>query len=568
MAEVLAMIDGDTTLRPQCRSDMMSAMRTMRRVLGTELSAVPTAPHLLRKHLEEACPARFGVTAARWCSVRSLVLGALIRAGVPALPGRSNESLSPEWARLSGLLPDAQMRFRLSRFMRFCSTRQVEPGDVAPATFESFHEAVQSMSLAGKPKEIYRTACVVWNKAVDIVPGWPRTVVPVPSFSRRYALGWEGFPTAFGEDCKRFLNQSVNQDVFADDYTPAIRPSTIDMRRKQILQLGTALVLSGVPASAISSLACLVTPEHARRALGFFRQRPGGQDSKYLYQHAVLLKTIARHWVKAPAKEVDTLRGYASRVAVRQTGMVEKNRAKLRQFDNPENVLTLLRLPRQVFEELESKDTGLRSDALRAMFALAVRLLVVAPMRVSNLVGLQFGRHILTTTGLHGSVTHLRVPKTETKTSEPFEALLRADTMALMTRFTERYRNRLSTRPSSTLFASQRGDVRASTRFSTDFEAFVRQETGLLMNPHLFRHFAVRLVLDENSGDIETARLILGHRSAATTEGAYADRTTAAAFLRLEAVIDRRLAGTLPSQKPSKLDFGHFWSCVDPEVRF
>lgn len=297
------MIDEDTALRPQCRSDMMSAMRTMRRVLGTDLSLVPTAPHLLRQHLEEACPVRLGVTAARWSSVRSLVLGALIRAGVPALPGRSTESLSPEWARLSGLLPDAQMRFRLSRFMRFCSMRQLEPGDVGPATFERFHEAVQSMSLAGKPKEIYRTACVVWNKAAGTVPGWPCTVIPVPSFSRRYALGWEGFPAAFGEDCRRFLNQSVNQDVFADDYTPAIRPSTIDMRRKQILQLGTALVLSGVPASAITSLAYLVTPESARRVLGFFRERSGGKDSKYLHQHALLLKTIARHWVKA--------RGYA-----------------------------------------------------------------------------------------------------------------------------------------------------------------------------------------------------------------------------------------------------------------
>lgn len=78
------------------------------------------------------------------------------------------------------------------------------------------------------------------------------------------------------------------------------------------------------------------------------------------------------------------------------------------------------------------------------MFALALQLLVVAPMRVSNLVSLQFGRHILTTTGRHGSVTHLRVPKTKTNTPKPFEALLLTDTVALMTRFTERYRGQLS----------------------------------------------------------------------------------------------------------------------------
>lgn len=552
MAEILAMIDGDSSLKPRRRSDMMSALRTMRRVLGTELSAIPASPQLLRPLLDAACPVQARVKPKRWRIVRSHVLGALIRAGVPALPSRSNESLSPEWARLSGLMPDGQMRYGLSRFMRFCSVRQVEPDAVATATFESFFEAQQSMSLAAEPKKIYRTACIVWSQAVDLVPEWPRTIVPVPSFSRRYALGWDSFPVTFGEDCKRFLFQSVNQDVFADDYTPPVKAGTIDMRRKQLLQLATALVLAGVPATAITSLAALVAPENAKRALRYFRERPGGTVSTYVHQHATFLRTVALYWVKAPAKDVDTLRSYASRVAIPRTGMVERNRDNMRQFDDPANVLTLLRLPAKVFDELEASDTGLRSDALRAMFALALRLFIVAPMRVSNLVSLQFGRHILVTPGRHGSVTHLRVPETETKTREPFEALLRADTVALMTRFTERYRGRLATRPSSTLFASQRGDVRAATRFSTGFEAFVRRETGLRVNPHFMRHLAVKLLLDENSGDIETARRILGHRSATTTERAYADRTTAAAFLRLESVIDRRLAEISPPEKNAK----------------
>lgn len=163
-------------------------------------------------------------------------------------------------------------------------------------------------------------------------PRWPQP--GCPSFSRRYALGWNSFPVSFEEDCGRFLYQSVNQDVFADDDTPPIRPSTIDMRRKQLLQLGTALILAGVPAASITGLAALVAPENAKLALRYFRERPGGKASQYLHQHAALLKTIALHWVKAPTADVDILRGYASRVAIRQTGMVEKNRARMRQFDD------------------------------------------------------------------------------------------------------------------------------------------------------------------------------------------------------------------------------------------
>jgi hypothetical protein len=42
------------------------------------------------------------------------------------------------------------------------------------------------MGLKGKPREIYRAACLAWNNAVEIVPGWPKQPVPVPSSSRRH----------------------------------------------------------------------------------------------------------------------------------------------------------------------------------------------------------------------------------------------------------------------------------------------------------------------------------------------------------------------------------------------
>lgn len=127
MAEILAMIDGDSGLNPRRRSDMMSALRTMRRVLGTELSAIPASPQLLRPLFDAACPVQARVKLKRWRIVRSHVLGALIRAGVPALPSRSNESLSPEWARLSGLLPDAQLRWGCPASCAFAACGRSSP---------------------------------------------------------------------------------------------------------------------------------------------------------------------------------------------------------------------------------------------------------------------------------------------------------------------------------------------------------------------------------------------------------------------------------------------------------
>lgn len=538
LAAVLGRIEADPTLTVRCRHDMISALRTLRRVLGTELTMVPADPAHLRQHIASACPTRVGVKPARWNGVRSLTLKALRRAGIATLPGRSSEGMSAEWERMSCRLPDPVIRFRLSRFLRFCSGQGIAPAQVDAGTFAAFHDALQAMSLRGKPGEAYRATCLAWNRAAESVPDWPSRPVPVPSFSRRYALDWDGFPASFAAEARAFLTQSGNQDPFADDYAPSVKPSTLDLRRKQILQIATALVLSGVPAAEITGLAVLVSPENAARALRFFRDRPGGKESKYLHQQALLLRTIARHWVKAPASEVDTLRTFAARLAPASTGMVDKNRAKLRQFDDPENVRRLLRLPHRVFDELEKHDSGLRCDALRAMYALAVELLLVAPMRISNLVGLQFGRHIVTIPGERGDTVYLRIPAAETKTGEPFEVLLRARTIRLLTLFMERYRDRLTTVASPALFASPRGGTRAVTSFGTGLGAFVLQETGLRINPHLFRHLAVKLVLDANPGDMETARRILGHRTSATTQRAYADRGTDAAFQRYGGVLD------------------------------
>ena len=540
LADVLARVEADPALTPRSRADMLSALRTLRRVLGLSLAAVPADPALLRRHLADACPARVGVSAHRWHNIRSLTLKALGRAGVPTLPGRSGDALTGAWEQLSCLLPDPGTRYRLSRFMRHCSARSIEPAQVDAAAFAGFRQALRAMSLNAKPDALHRAACLAWNGATERTPGWPGQAVPVPSFSRRYALDWDSFPAAFGTDCRAFLDHGANQDPFADDYAPSVKLSTVAMRRKQILQLASVLVLAGTPVQGITGLACLVAPDNARLALRFLRDRAGGRESKYLHQQALLLKTVARHWVKAPARDVDLLRQFAARLAPRQVGMVERNRAKLRQFDDPGNVGRLLGLPARVFDELALRDRGLRQDALRAMFALAVELLIVAPMRVSNLVGLQLGRHLVTSPGRHGGIVHLRIPPAETKTGEPFEALLRARTVGLLTTFTGRYRGRLTAVPSSTLFASPGGGTRDAVTFGQALGAFVRRETGLLVNPHLFRHLAVKLLLDENPGDIETARRILGHRSSATTERAYADRSAAAAHRRYDDMIDRR----------------------------
>lgn len=341
-----------------------------------------------------------------------------------------------------------------------------------------------------------------------------------------------------------------NQDPFADDYAVSVRPSTVQLRRRQILQIATALVRRGVPASAVTDLAALVALPHAKLALRFFLDRAGGTPTKYLHQQALLLKTIARHWVKADSSHVEALGQICRRLAVRQTGLVEKNRIRLRQFDNPANVVALVTLPRRVMDDVARRDAGDRRVALRAMLALAVELLTVAPMRAANLAGLRLDRHLVRTRAGAARTLHLVIPAGETKTGAPYELQLPAGTERLLAAYLARYRCRISPDAASPwLFPNAAGERRSTVSFTRSLCDFVLRETGIRMNVHLFRHTAVKLHLEVHPEDIETARRLLGHKSVSTTLRCYAETRTAAAFRRYDEVIQRLREPVVPAAR-------------------
>ncbi len=515
--------------------EIISALRTVSRLIGMDPSRIPADPRFLRDHLAFVSRASQGLTRGRWANIRSLALAGLAAAGIAVMPGRSSLPLSAAWQTLRGYLPDANFRHGLSRFMSFCSTKHVEPGEVTGDTFRVFREALDNDSLVKKPRLVFRTACVLWNKALDGIGGWPGRRVEVPNGSRRYALYWEEFPVPFQDDAAAFLHSKGNQDPFADDYAPSVKPSTTAMRRKQILQMASVLVQSGVAIESITSLAVLVQVDNATRLLRLIYQRAGNKTTKYLHQQALLLKTIARHWVKVGADQVAHLGEFGHNLAPKRSGMTEKNRMLLRQFDNLANVDALIGLPNRVLRRVNRGDRGLRRDASDVALALAVEVLLAAPVRVDNLTGLEIDRHIQKLGGT--GTTLLCIPFGETKTDAVYEMELPAESVAFLAAYLRDYRPRLAAAPGPWLFPNPDGERRHTAAFSTAISQFILRETGLRMNVHLFRHLAVKLYLAAHPDDIETARLLLGHSSSATTTKAYAEGNNATAFKRYDAML-------------------------------
>ena len=170
------------------------------------------------------------------------------------------------------------------------------------------------------------------------------------------------------------------------------------------------------------------------------------------------------------------------------------------------------------------------------MLAFAVTLLLTAPMRIKNLAGLDLDQHFVRSAP-NTSTMHLVIRDTETKNSLPYELKVRPATAALLAIYCEKYRPLLPDAENRWLFPNPEGKRRSEVAFATAIKAFIKRETGLVVNVHLFRHIAAKFYLEENPADIETVRRVLGHSSTATTLRAYADVQTASAFRRYDDVI-------------------------------
>jgi integrase len=65
----------------------------------------------------------------------------------------------------------------------------------------------------------------------------------------------------------------------------------------------------------------------------------------------------------------------------------------------------------------------------------------------------------------------------------------------------------------------------------------IRDEAGLAVNPHLFRHLAAQLFLEKHPGHYEEVKRLLGHKSIDTTIQSYAGLETIGAARRYDTII-------------------------------
>jgi integrase len=536
LADVIDRVGRDANIAPRTAGEMGSAIRKFCTVLRCDPATVEAHPRHLRGLFVKLTPAMASVGAGRWKNIKSLVLNALVTAGVKAMAGRSRVSHLPVWEALRARLPDRHWQSGLTRFMSYCTAENITPDSVTPATFEAFGAAVESESMRD-PRCAYRDTCKLWNEAAETIASWPQVRAEVPVRRVDFSLGIENFPRSFATDLAEFQKQSSETDVFSDDYHAPVCPLTQRNRRQNVMMAAPALVRSGMPAEAITDLAVLVQIDNAKAALKVLYDRANGKTTGHIYQIATLLKTLARHYVRLDEQAVSALIDLASKLRPDAEGMSEKNRTCLRQFADERKLGNLLLLPERIFAEVVRRDGGLRRTAVRAAFALATAIEWELPLRADNLAKLRLDRHIHRT----GDRVFLSFDAGETKNTNRIESELSAPLVAMLDVYLDQFHARLSDRRSLFLFPSPKGVKRPSGRLGQQLKVFLANEAGIVITPHQFRHLAAKLYLDRVPGDFETVRLLLGHKDIATTMRFYREMDPIVAMKRYSEFLTEKM---------------------------
>jgi integrase len=375
----------------------------------------------------------------------------------------------------------------------------------------------------------YRGAARSWNNAAERIVGWPQQRVTVPSWRQIFSLPWEAFPATLSTDVEAYLCRAIGLDLTDDHFTRAQRPATINTRRSQLRLFATAIAKSGFAPDMLTDLPTMLAPDVAARGLQYLIGRNAGASNVHISNLADFLPTLARR-LDMPAEVVGKLRLMQKKLKIVRHGMTARNREALRAFDDPKAVSALVNLPARIWADVSTSGRRGHREAKLSQIALAIGLLLNAPVRIKNLASIEVDRHLVQAGGRDSGAMHLRFPAHEVKNANELEFPLQPALIEMLDGYLREWRPLLGDETSVFLFPGKKaGKHKGTGPLSTEIKKLVHAYTRLDMPAHRFRHTDSKIYLDRRPGQYEVVRLLLGHKNINTTTSFYAGAESAAA---------------------------------------
>lgn len=496
---------------PVQRRDLKSAVQTLCRLIGQPPSAVPANVAWVHVRLRRIHPAQIGLSAKRLKNIRSSVLKALELCGASRSRSDWLSQPSQTWADLLAQVPDQHDVWKLTQFAQYCSALNVTPQGVENDHIKGLLAALTEDTFLDNPTVKVGSIVSVWNRLRQSQPGWPQITLKFPRKKEPWTFPIEAFPESFQGEVARWMERLSNPDIFSGEGpTKPLRPASLKYQRFSIQQMASAIVRSGTPIGEMVNLGCLVDLEKLKAGLRYYMSRFDNNPTGSALKLVTGVKAIARHALKLDDKQMQELSAMSSRIAARIDGTSSKNQERLEQLEDEANLALLLHLPARLVARASRSDLRAHRRALLVQAALAIEILLHAPMRIGNLVGLHLEHHVRRAEVKGAPSIILSIPGEEVKNGRPLSFELTGDTLALFDLYVRDYRPALLTAPSGFLFPARNGGAKWTISLSKLIKDTIREYTGLTIHAHLFRSIAGKILMLSNPGDFATLSHVIG----------------------------------------------------------
>ena len=534
LAWVLLELPQFKELSLQSRHNMASSIRRLCDVLERSPDRVGADLRTLERLFDRAAPGALGLSPARWRNIKTDVRRAVKLTGADRPVPDAKVPLTDAWGSLCQSGANPSERAVLRRLGRYCCSRQIGPKQVTDQIVGNFAQYLDERVLSKDPRRIFGDTVRAWNRKVA---GGELAHLTAINRSRAYTLQWEDFPPSLKQDVDAWHEICLRPDPFDPNAPAPVRHSTIEQRERMIRRLATAVVKQGERAEDLDGLRALLTPSRVKKALTFFLDRNGGKPSVQAHEMAWLAITIARHWLKLDEEEIRELRGWAQKLQPKRRGLTKKNEDRLRQFRDKKVLRALFKLPDKILAEELRKAPDSRS-ALRIQTALAIAILSVAPMRIENLRSLDLDVHFVGAFSEKAPVLQIRIKAQDVKNDVDLAYPVPDEVGDLLELYMAKYQPLLTNGcASSLLFPSRSGAPKNANSLRRNITNRIRNDLGLHVHPHLFRHLAAHIFLGRYPGHYEEVRRVLHHRNIQTTIDSYAGLEAATALNRYDDIV-------------------------------
>jgi integrase len=379
------------------------------------------------------------------------------------------------------------------------------------------------------------------ERSHDTVPGWPQVHLCVPSQRKsRRTPPLTSYPSGLQEEISRCLAPPRPEHRFAlNGHRKVLRASTVEKNRTYIRLALSALVDAGKPRQTMTSLRCLLEPEAYETIIRRYLKDDDEQTPRpTAHNIASTLIGLADRYLgpdHADRALITELRRLRKCLGPAPTGLTKKNRRLLLELSDPQLRAKLYELPKRL--AAWAARTTPAQGALAMQLAVAIAILLVAPIRISNLAALRFDRHLFRPGGSR-SLWLIDIPEDEVKNRVRLVHELPHRVTTLLDRFRRDFRPRIA-EPGNPYLFPVGSDHKSAVVLSQAIRRAIAKWVGIYMTPHQFRHLAGLLLHD----DLEALAQLLGDKSIRTVRNHYSELNTLEIGRRFDAIIRSELDG-------------------------